>query len=104
MSSGEVLISELFVSRRKERKDLAARWEITVTVGNRSEILFPGSSCPRGICSKKNRPTIFVETTIYRDQIQNHILQSIIKFIHNFIKFTFHHFDLEYIKNYFKQK
>ena len=46
---GKVLISGLFVSRRKVRGGSVARWEIAATVGNRSEILFPGSSCPRDL-------------------------------------------------------
>lgn len=79
MSSGEVLISELFVSRRKERKDLAARWEITVIVGNRSEILFPGSSCPlvESVRKKKSPYYFRRNNNINRDQIQNQYIYTI---------------------------
>lgn len=63
----------------------------TVTVGNRSEILFPGSSCPLvESVRKKKSPTIFVETTIYivTRYKTNIFIQSITKFIYNFTKFT----------------
>lgn len=80
MSSGEVLISELFVSRRKERKDLAARWEKNgdsgKSFGNTVSRLLVSSD---GICSKKkNRlPFSSKRNNIYRDQIQNQYIYTI---------------------------
>ena len=79
MSSGEVLISELFVSRRKERKDLAARWEKNgdsgKSFGNTVSRLLVSSG---GICSKKKIAHHFRRNNnIYRDQIQNQYIYTI---------------------------
>lgn len=69
MSSGEVLISELFVSRRKEREEVAGR---TVRNNGDSGKSF-GNTVSRILVEsvpKKKKSPLFLETTIVNIRIE----------------------------------